>query len=1246
MKRKILSLILVFAMTVSLLTVGTGAVEPTYGDTAGHWAESSIERWSAYGIIQGSNGLFDPNGQLTCAQLATILAKLLKLPAAKDAGFTDNTADAWYYDAINRCAAAGILNGNGDGTVTPEAPITRERAMVMLARALGIEPIRKPDLTKYTDAAQVSAYAQGYVAALIEAGIVGGVTADELAPQANINRASTVTILDRAISTYADKAGATVKADGKGIVLVVAENVKITNAPEGTKIVVADGATGLTVNGKSVSDDQTYIVPKTTTSSGSSSGGYSHSHSYDTTTHKCSCGAFDPAVVATIGNTNGYLTLKKAVAAATNGQTVKLVKNTSEDITISADKTIVIDLNGKKLTNADSHTIVNNGNLTIQGSGTVDNVTHQKAALVNYGTAVLNGGTYTRSLENPENDKDHSGGNSYYTILNDKGGNMTINAGVEVTNVGHFSSMIRNGGDANSSAMSKLTIHGGVFSGGINTVKNDEFGDLTITGGSFSNTSQCVIMNWHKANISGGTFETNEGAETVLFTAKYHDTRAIGKLTVTGGTYICKTNQALLCDRYNNNEKYLGTASIAGGTFSRQPEAKYIAAGYEAKDNKDGTWTVGAAASATFAAQVGGVMYTTLAAALDAADENAIVKLLEDVPGQVAIPAGKNLTLDLNGKKITHSGTAIINNGTLIVKNGTVVSTGNCGIGVGINSETTILSDVTVTAQESAVITSTSTGASIIIEGGTFTSTDNAVIAGNGSERDGEPNTILIKDGTFNGGITSEGFVACGIYAPWKDEITVKGGTFNIRGGAGIVARAGQVSVDGGTFTCTGNATGKVGDSRVVVPCAALVFDSEANYPALNDESVILVKNGTFTVESGVAVAQAVKAAEDINPRISIKGGSFSSDPTAYVAEGYIARTNNDGKYVVSMVGTAENPYTLTEFNALTKLPAGRTELYVDIGDVSLADGDVTIGNKDICDMWTWDRDTNHTAGEVLADGRKVYMVRDTDTIYSSNKAGITLYISGSVKDNKEGGLNNKGDGNDPRCVTLSIPDASNVVFTEDFTVNGYFRMYTGWSDGRNLGGAVYNRTVKTVLFNHSTFNGIWIQNGGFGAENLTLDGCTFNAYENKVSANDSNPLWFCNTGSCDITVMNCNFTASRPIKLAEQSAYGTKLTIVNNTFDMSAANTANEDNKPKNDAIMLCKIGNGTLGNVVISGNTVENGTALMAFYNSAGFTMAEGANFTVSGNTLGTGVKTSVVWKSTTEYKPDFVTVTGTPL
>lgn len=226
-----------------------------------------------------------------------------------------------------------------------------------------------------------------------------------------------------------------------------------------------------------------------------------------------------------------------------------------------------------------------------------------------------------------------------------------------------------------------------------------------------------------------------------------------------------------------------------------------------------------------------------------------------------------------------------------------------------------------------------------------------------------------------------------------------------------------------------------------------------------------------------------------------------------------------------------------------------------------------------------------------------------------------------------------------PNSLNFVIPDASNIVFTKDFTVNGFFRCGFSWNDNTNLGGGVAGHKVQSVLFDHSTFNGIWIQNGGFNTNSVTLDGCTFNAYENKKFANDSNPLWFCNTGSCDITVKNCSFTASRPIKLAEQSAYGTELTVINNTFDMSGANTANTEGEPKNDAIMLCVIGNGTLGNVVISGNKIENGNALMAFYNPVGFTMASGATFTVSNNTLGTGVKNSVIWKTATDYTPDFV-------
>ena len=330
--------------------------------------------------------------------------------------------------------------------------------------------------------------------------------------------------------------------------------------------------------------------------------------------------------------------------------------------------------------------------------------------------------------------------------------------------------------------------------------------------------------------------------------------------------------------------------------------------------------------------------------------------------------------------------------------------------------------------------------------------------------------------------------------------------------------------------------------------------------------------------------------------------------------------------------------YTLSEFNALTEIPAGIKNVYLNIGAVSLKNGSVTIGNNDIADVYT-SVTGNYTVGQVLADGRKIARVWNADmNIYlaNSNKPGITLYVSGSVKENTDAGLNSSAN-----YLNFKIPDASNIVFTKDFTVNGYFRMSPSFNDNKNLGGGVAAHKVQSVLFDHSTFNGIWIQNGSFLADSITLDGCKFNAYENKVSANDSNPLWFCNIRDCDITVQNCTFKASRPIKVVEQGVYGAEVKILNNTFDMSLTNSADAAGTPKNDAIMFSTITNdSTLGNVEVKGNTVTGATSLLTFFNPSQITMANGATFTVSGNTLN-GAKTSVQWKTATEYTPDFVTV-----
>lgn len=299
--------------------------------------------------------------------------------------------------------------------------------------------------------------------------------------------------------------------------------------------------------------------------------------------------------VAMIGDAT-YETLADAVAV---GGDIKLLKDTAEDITIPAGKTITIDLNGKKITNksADTITVEKGAALTINGTGTVDNVTDGKAAIVNDGTVVLNGGLYTRSKEDLENNKDTGGKNSYYTILNDNGGVMTINAGVEVKNIGHFSSMIRNGG----TTASTLTINGGTFSGGINTVKNDGAGTLTINGGDFSNTTQFVVMNWHKATINGGSFKAQPAAEAVLFTSAYgKDAEVLGELTINNGNFECANKtQSLIQDYYDKNNT--GTATITGGTFNTNPKDYVPAADYTVakkgdvytvakKDkNKDGT---------------------------------------------------------------------------------------------------------------------------------------------------------------------------------------------------------------------------------------------------------------------------------------------------------------------------------------------------------------------------------------------------------------------------------------------------------------------------------------------------------------------------------------------------------------------------------------------------------------------------------------------------------------------------------
>lgn len=248
---------------------------------------------------------------------------------------------------------------------------------------------------------------------------------------------------------------------------------------------------------------------------------------------------------------------------------------TAGALTVKSGAIVTLDLGTFTLTNkAGEHTIVNNGTLTITGTGTVDNVSHARAALFNNegATAVLNGGSFTRSQENGKT-KEDSGNNSFYTIQNL--GTMTINAGVSVTQNGCFSSMVANGyyngtGKTNTPTM---IINGGTFSGGLNTVKNDDCGMMTINGGEFKNFAQACVQNHNKLTITNGNFDGSElkaiadSTVSVIYNCGCGADNDKGMLSISGGTFSGgKEGTYVICDVSTVSEAY---TDISGGTFTK-----------------------------------------------------------------------------------------------------------------------------------------------------------------------------------------------------------------------------------------------------------------------------------------------------------------------------------------------------------------------------------------------------------------------------------------------------------------------------------------------------------------------------------------------------------------------------------------------------------------------------------------------------------------------------------------------------
>ena len=772
--------------------------------------------------------------------------------------------------------------------------------------------------------------------------------------------------------------------------------------------------------------------------------------------------------VAKVGD-DEYETLQAAVDRASDGQTVKLVANTAEDITIPTGKNVTLDLGNSTLTNksGDTITVELGATLTVTGNGesadedgsagTVDNTTHQKADIVNNGTVILNGGWYLRSEETGVN-ANTSGGNSYYNILNH--GEMTINNKTVVTQTGKYSSLIVNGYydyaggsdprqnyvDGINQAAPKLTINNGGFLGGVNTIKNDDGGELIINGGGFGNEEGCAVMNNNTATIKGGRFIA-EG-NYVLYSRYINDTVNTGKLTVTDG-------------QFEGNLAQINNAPIAisGGTFTTDPTA-YLAEGYMSPKVGD-SYKVGLETDAV--AQIGNNKYTTLPDAFQAATAGDTVKLLTDVHANgtdspdarliIRVP----ITLDLNEH--------------------TIYSPDNMG-----NNKTNIaalhvIADTTLKATTGGIDTGKNGGyaidvykkdAKLTIDGGKY--------YGGGTAVQVEKGELTINNGYFD----AEAFdnpdygynfiINCidGAYKNGTAKVAIQGGYFahfdpsnNKAEGAGTNFVAdGYVSVTSDKSGYDYKVVQKTDTGSIVVKPA--VAEPEVNVDKISESDKPAVENAAKSVAVptlGAAAGDKVAAmnktdAERLvakaqgmdNPTLYVQT-ALKVEPTAYSAENKtltlditpqyrIVASTADKADDIRLSGSSKNAQVVQDYQKLTITAPTVVTMELPTGFAN--DGD-KLSIKHTKDNGT----VEYYTGKVTADGGKLYLTFTTNGFSPFVISSAVASIDGVMYPTLAEAVANVDSGKTIKLET-DCAEAVTVSRTVKFTLDKNSHAFTG----------------------------------------------------------------------------------------------------------------------------------------------------------------------------------------------------------
>lgn len=857
------------------------------------------------------------------------------------------------------------------------------------------------------------------------------------------------------------------------------------------------------------------------------------------------------SAVATIGGV-GYASLAEAIAAAKDGETVKLLADATYDVVI--DKNITLDLGGKTLTNTNA----GKATISVQNSATVT---------VTNGTVV--------------------GGTSYYNIEVVKGSNANLTLiGVTATAGNTGSSMIDNWGT--------LTITSGTYTGGLNVVKSEEGSTLVINGGDFTlnyatSGYTAVIFVYGNTTISGGTF-----TQSLTTTAgRWDHPQVVATGVVEGYTAITRVTGGTFTNKKSGEAIFRGVGKatsdnfeVSGGSFNKSISDGYCADGFIPTKNADGTYGV---KEGKYVAKIGSTKYETFEDAVKKAASGKTITLLDDISLSSTVTVNKKVTIDLNQKTLTGTDKYILNigaNGNVTIMNGPInVSDSGSAITaygtlalndvditgkatdysllyVNRNANVTIDKDTTITATDA---TSSAPYPTIFISGqdsdgntydptlniyGTVSAAKAPAIQGNGTDRG--TSHINIYDGAL---IKSNKLA---IYLPQICDVNITGGT--VTGYCGIGIKSGTLNVSGGTVQGVAN-DNVIGDQHsqtngISYDGSAIMIDSYIGYAGNvtinisdnakieslhstaireigndNSQTNMVALNITGGEITGADGSDAVLVRETTAPTVAISGGTFTTAvPEDYCADGFIPTQNEDGTYGVK-VGTYVAETGGVKFESLEEAinAATRGKTVTMLADTR---ENVTISKNLILDLNGFTINGGQVKGKatVMIDNARVTIMDSSagqtgtimreDTAENSGdssyyvidiqgKNGFLKFTGGNVK-NDSGIVGVKG-ASLVRLGDDNVRDANPVLTITGgtFTQDNFIAIKVDYGTLHLLGGVVNSANSyavenwRTANIKGGTVNGTvasWVYSTGAASSTIKISGGTVNG--NVASVN------------------------------------------------------------------------------------------------------------------------------------------------